>query len=410
MRRALLLLWCSSLFAADPEQLAQLNRNRRFFELRRALDQTGSDGQATLFYRGVIACRFGHEKEGIDLLRRILAGNPSGPMARQAYEELAGAYERLTRYKDAAQAWAEWLRLTPKDDPERESNANTQSLMESLSDVAPESLLFGVNVPIRATRNHIGTWNVPVQVNGVKGNWIFDSGANQSVVSQSEAKRMGLAIHESKAWGGGSTGYRNPLQIAVADTLQFGGTQIHNVVLLVLSDDALNIKPAHYRIDGVLGLPVLRDLGRVGIAKSGEVLFRPAPSSSGAPNLWFDELDPMLEIDHNQHPLQMFIDTGANASVLYPSFRNALRNDEQSHLRNKREKTAGAGLAIQRKVAVIPRLTIDLPGQSVDLKKISLLPEAPSGSGHYRDGVIGMDALWNGFLFDFSAMRVEPLP
>ena len=36
-----------------------------------------------------------------------------------------------------------------------------------------------------------------------------------------------------------------------------------------------------------------------------------------------------------------------------------------------------------------------------------VLSEAPTGNGRYRDGVIGMDALWSGFRLDFDAMRME---
>jgi hypothetical protein len=31
----------------------------------------------------------------------------------------------------------------------------------------------------------------------------------------------------------------------------------------------------------------------------------------------------------------------------------------------------------------------------------------PKGNIRFRDGVIGMDALWSGFLLDFDAMRLQ---
>jgi hypothetical protein len=117
----------------------------------------------------------------------------------------------------------------------------------------------------------------------------------------------------------------------------------------------------------------------------------------------------MLEISHNQHQLQMFLDTGANATVLYPSFRTALQSGELSHLHNKREKTAGVGGAIfQRTGAFVPTLSIEVLGKAIALKEVSLLPAAPSRTDRFRDGVVGMDALWGGFLLDFDAMRLEP--
>jgi predicted aspartyl protease len=408
MYRALVVLWCSSLAAGDIGQLHQLADGNRLFELRRALQQPGWNSAETLFYRAVIASRFGHEAAGIELLQEVLLTNPSPAISRKTHEEIASAFERIGRYRQAAQEWDEALRLTPKDDPERAGNDNTQILMASLSDFAPETVEFGEDVPIKAAHDRLGSWDVPVQVNRVNGQWIFDTGANVSTLIESEAKRMGLSVLETKAYVTGSTEKRNNLRLAVARDLQFGTAHVHNVVFLVLADEALNIGPLHYQITGILGLPVLRALSRVEISNNGLVRIHPHEAvSEGTPNLFFDEASPIVEINHGQHRLQMFLDTGANASVLYPSFRDALTREETFRLRTKREKTAGAGGVIKRKTELIPTLRIEVFETSVNLRKLSLLPEMPTGNNRYRDGVIAMDALWSGFLLDLDAMRLE---
>jgi predicted aspartyl protease len=407
MRQMLLLLWCSALTAADTEQLRQLSDANRFFEIRRALEQPGSNGGDTLLYRGLVASRFGHENDGIEMLRSFLAAQPSTERARKAYQEIARAFERLGRYRDAAQAWTEALKLTPESDPDREGNGNTRDLLEALSDVAPQSVEFGEDAPVQATHNRLGSWDVPVQVNGTTGQWIFDTGANMSTLTESEAKRMGLSIRESKAYVSGSTAKKNSLQLAVASEVRLGAARVHNVIFLVLADRALYIGPLHYRINGILGLPVLRALGRAGISNTGAVqIHTPRRSGTEAPNLFFDELTPILEVDREQHRLQMFLDTGANATALYPSFRDALGSGGL-RLRTKREKMAGAGGIIKQKTQLVPTLRIEIFAKPVEIKNVSLLPQQPRGDIGHRDGVIGMDALWGGFLLDFDAMRLE---
>jgi hypothetical protein len=404
MRLALFLLWCSNLAAADLDQLLQTHR---FFELRRQLAQPGSESAETLFYRGVLECRFGQETSGIAKLQHVLTTNPSQAMARRSHEELAEAFERMGRYKESSEQLAEALRLTPKDDSEYASNENDGLLMDSLSDVTPQRVDFGNDVPIRATRNPLGSWNVPVEVNRVPGQWIFDSGANLSTVTESEARRMGLSVVETKAYVYGSTGVKNRMRLAFAKELQFGAARVQNVVLLVLPDASLNVGPAHrYRISGILGVPVLRSLGSVGISKEGTVRIHDRQAAApGAANLFFDGEDPFVEIGHDRHLLQMFIDTGANTTVIYPSFRFALTREEIRRLQTKRERRAGAGGSIQRQAQRLPALRLDLLDKPVDLKKVSLEPEAPPNS--HDDGVIGMDALWGGFRIDFEAMRLE---
>jgi predicted aspartyl protease len=408
MQKALAFLCCSSLVAGDIGQLQQLADKNRFFELRRALQQPGWTGAETLFYRAVVASRFGHETEGIELLQRVLATNPNPVVARKTREEMASAFARLGRYKDAAQAWSEALLLTPGNDPEREGNENTWALMAALSEVAPETAELEGDVPIKATRNRLGSWDAPVQVNGINGQWIFDTGADISTLTKTEAQRVGLSVRETTAFVNGSTEKRNTAKLAVASDVRLGAAHIHNVVFLVLADQALNIAPLHYQITGILGIPVLRALSRVEISSAGLIRVHPKETlPQTIPNLFFDDASPIVEVDHDQHHLQMFLDTGANATVLYPSFREALGGQEKLRLRTKREKVAGAGGAIQRKTEVVPMLRIEALGKAIDLKKLSLLSTAPMGTGRYRDGVIGMDALWSGFRLDFGAMRLE---
>ena len=404
-RQALLLFCCSCLWSADTSQLRDLAKRHRFFDLRRALEQPGWNANETVFYRGMIASRFGNEAEGIDLLRNFVATTSDSYLLLAAWEEIAAASRRLGHYGKAAQAQDEVLKLTPANDPDRAGIENDRLLVDSLRDVAPVTADPGAETPGRAVRNPLGSWNVPVAVNGVAGDWIFDTGANMTTVTESEAKRMGLTVGESKAWVSGSTGKHNALRLTVAKDLVFAGAHVHNVVCLVLSDESLHIGPLHYQITGILGLPVLRALGRVGVTREGGIRIG-GQEAPGEPNLFYDDLSMIAEIGHNGHRLQMFVDTGANESVLLPGFRDALASNELARIHRKTEKTAGAGEVTKRRVEVLPLLQLEFPGQTVELKKVSLLGETPEGV-KYREGTIGMDALWDGFLFDFRTMRLD---
>jgi predicted aspartyl protease len=284
MKKALAFVWCTSLVAGDITQLQRFADNNRFFELQRDLQQPGWTAAEILFYRAITASRFGHETEGIELLQKVLGTNPNPAVARKSHEEMAMAYARLGRHKDAAAAWGKALLLTPGNDPEREEHENSRVLMAALSDVAPETAELGADIAVQATRNRLGSWDVPVQVNDVNGRWIFDTGASLSTLTATEAKRMGLSIRETMAYVSGSTGKRNTLQLAVAGDLRFGAAHVHNVVFLVLSDNALNIGPLHYQITRMLGIPVLRALGRLAISKTGLIRGQPHESlPQGAP-------------------------------------------------------------------------------------------------------------------------------
>ena len=389
--------------ADDVARLQELADTRQLFELREALQQPGWNKAETLFYRGMVESRFGQEPEGIDDLTRFLAGHPSPDRRRRAYEELAAALVRQSRFGEAARHISEALRLTPPS--ERTDNANKQNLYAALADIPPQSVAFGEDVPVRATLNELGSWNVPVDLNGRQGQWIFDTGANWSTLSAGEAERLGLEIRESDAYVGGSTGKRNALRLAVARDLRIGRANLKHVIFLVLSDDSLFVGPQKYQIRGILGLPVIRALGRVGIASNGSLRIEPGRTARGTSNMFFDGLAPIVEVRHHERRMQMFLDTGANASFLYRSFRSALANDEIAGLTARDETTAGAGEIIVRRTEVVRTLRLFVSGRPVDLSNVSLLTTAPEGDARYRDGVLGIDALRPGFSLDFRAMQ-----
>jgi predicted aspartyl protease len=398
MRPLLALLLCVSAAGAD---LRRFDNSNRIFELRQALTETDN-----LYYRGKVAARFGQEETAIEQLHSFLATRPNAKMQRKAHEELADAYERLNRYGEAADEWAAALKLTPLREPMRADTENTRVLYEALRDIPPQTIEFDADTrdtgDTRAQHNPLGTWNVPVDVNGKQADWIFDTGANISTLVESEAQRLGLPVRKTSAYVEGSAGHKNPLRIAVAPNLVFGPAHLHNVVFLVLSDSALRIGGINYQIRGILGFPAIRALRRVGISATGEVRIEPGQAVD-SPNMFFDELCPMIQLTRNGHRLQMFLDTGANSSSLYPSARIAL---EKTKLKTKQERTAGAGGTVIRTTQVIPTLDLQIPDGSVTLTNVSLLQRQPGGSARYRDGVIGMDALRDGFTLDFRAMRV----
>ncbi len=391
IRKLGLLLVCSTLVAADLEPLRQLTQDKRFFELRRELPHSGASTSETLFYRGVVASRFGREEEGVGLLREFLATNPAPELARQAQQEISAACVRMGWYAEA-------MRSSPDADP----------LIASLRDVPPESVENLEERSIQAARNRLSSWDVPVQVNGVGTQLVFDTGANFSAVSESEARRLGLSIRDSQATVAGVTENNNPVRVACAD-LVMGGAHIRNVVFLVFTDRAMYLAPLHLRMRGFLGLSAIRALGRVGISRDGTVRIHPPEAAVDGPgeepNLFFDSLNPVVEVSHGGRRLQLVVDTGAFSSEFYPSFRAALSSEELSGMKPARQKEAGVGRKIvSRKIEQLPELWVDVLSRRLNMKQANFVPVSDADR-RYWDGWMGIDALGVGFLLDFEAMR-----
>jgi hypothetical protein len=401
--QAACLLACCTLTAGDFSLLRQLGDNCRFFELRRALQQPGWDDSETLFYRAQIACRFGQEADGVELLRRFLRTDPDSRSAREASEQMAAALLRIGRYREAVEAFDAAFRLTPPKDRDE----NSRNLIASLIDVPPMSLETGQEPPVKARRNLGGGWNVPVDFDGSPGELDFDTGANFSLISESEAARLGLTIRDSTAYVNGGTGGRTHTRLAVAPNLRIGPAHLHNVVFLVVPDKALYVPPLHASMPGFLGIPAIRALRHAGIASDGTMRLGPLTAGSQqTPNLFFDAQQLIVELSHQRRPLQLFLDTGANSSGLFPSVRQTLTPQEAAAMTTTQQKTVSVGgKIVKQKIGQLPLFQLLVLDTPLDLRNASFLPGRADADPRYRDGILGIDALFGGFDLDFQNMR-----
>jgi len=269
MRFILAVACCVTLTAADLAQLRQLEEKQRMFELRDLLDQPTENSAEVQLYRAIIASRFGHEREAVSQFRAVLATNPTRDMERKARYELSSALTRLGECDEAANELAAALRLTPSGEMGRAESENALVFLKSLTGVGAQAVEFGPPAPIQARRNELGLWMVPVESNSQRGEWILDTGASLSTLTESEARRMGVAIRETHGYALGYTQAKNPARLAVAGELRLGSASLHNVVFLVVPDEALRISQQKYPISGILGMPVIRALGCVDFSAQG---------------------------------------------------------------------------------------------------------------------------------------------
>jgi predicted aspartyl protease len=192
----------------------------------------------------------------------------------------------------------------------------------------------------------LGSWIVPVSVNGKDADWILDTGANLSLVTESEAARIGLTILPESAIASGSTGKRNRVRVAIGTDVRFGSALLHNVAIVVIADNALPARPAR----NFWGF-------RYTIVEKDQYLFKRSGADRtdsrtppGEPNIFLDGLTPIVEAHHGSSPIQMVVDTGASRTTFYAIFRATLSQEEIGQLRKSKAKSTAVGETIERPV------------------------------------------------------------
>lgn len=384
----------------------------RFEELEARL-RTMEPGPEHDYFAGVLANATGHTTESIRLLKGVLPSlRTSRPdRAAVALEDLADDYGKSFQYSEAARADDDLLthfssQLRPE---ELKDTKDDSGIMHILRDAPAQTIMWEGAVRLKTERNPLNSMNMELTVNGVQAPWLLDTGANISVVSQSFAERLGLKFLAGTAQTtAGLTGIENPLRVALLSTLQMGGATLHNVVVMVLNDANLNINlgKGSYQISGIIGFPVLQALQTITFLHGGsfEAGDRTRPTTLGA-RMYMDGLTPIIECKVEGKDLTFSFDTGAaNTDFLVRYYQRF--KDESKNWKKSKNKTAGAGGIVKRKIYLQPQVNLGIGDKTVSLKNIPIYTSDTGSNNRYLYGNLGQDfvASFESYTLDFSTM------
>jgi predicted aspartyl protease len=82
-----------------------------------------------------------------------------------------------------------------------------------------------------------GSIFIPISINRTPATYFFDTGAWVNCMSESEARRLGLAVHDAEGTLGTGTGAKIGFRTAVASEVTAGGIHFKSVSFAVFRDD-----------------------------------------------------------------------------------------------------------------------------------------------------------------------------
>jgi predicted aspartyl protease len=388
----------------DP-QLKPLYDAHRWFQLRTAVARTG----AQLFYQIAVESSFNQPLAERDL-NALIASEPDPATVNEARELLIASFYREGRYKEAfAQAKAI---LSKK--PDAADIRNILPTLRVLSSFQDQAVASADSAPAAATipaemqdQNLV----LPVTVNSVEAHYIFDNGFSLSALSESEATRLGLKIHDVKTNIDTMTGAQVSIRIAVANDLEIAGVHLSNVAFYVLpkGEPPLNqLAPGH---QGILGLPVIFALRHVQWNPADRTFTVLPPRSEPrnlAPNLAFESTSIFTQIGFHGRSLEFSLDTGAQRTELYPTFARDFPEIKASGTPEAR-KITGVGGSAKIESVLVPALTFIVGGSKVQLKPAHILLRDNNANSNWFAGNLGMDLLNQAHTVevDFDAMTLQ---
>ena len=391
---------------ATPD-LKSLYDDHQWIELR---DAVKSSAKAPAFYRGAVDASFNDFSAADKHLRAALESAPPAELADAAHELLIELYMRSGRYRDTLGMIETALRRNPG----AEDLKNVHALYSALSRF-PEQTMAAHGASKVRYRMKQGNMFVPFTVNGKQSDFLVDTGANFSLISESEARRLGLQISDATgATMGDSSGTQLSFRIAMADRLTLGTVEFRHVLFFVVGDDQQPFVSLAEGERGVIGFPVLFALEKLRWNKTGEFEtgFASRPAKAGKPNMYFDGMRMFVRAEFTQGKLNMFIDSGANTSRLVPRFASDYPAFVQQFGVKGSDRVTGVSGSVEVDVMTLPELKLNVRGSEATLSAVPVLMKDTADDMDQCHAWIGMDLLSrvDSVTIDFKAMSFSIAP
>lgn len=301
-------------------------------------------------------------------------------------EERLFDHLRTGRYADARRLIDEMLRVEPRDDLK-----NVLAVFGS----GPNMQIQRGSATFACEVSDTGVL-LPLTVDGAPVTWLVDTDANVTMISDTEAARLGLTIRDSEGQAsdhaGGSTGVR----IATAARVVIGRTVLQDVPFLVTPADRMPWKALPPGKQGVLGSPVAMALDalrwtRDGMCSTGSDATASEPAGH-VQNLAWRDLHIVVTAEFEGTPLEFILDTGNQAGTqLWPRFGDDFEPLIRRRGTRGTVRVTQIGGSSDRDVMVVPDVRLRVGGKDVRLARGNVFAR-PIGDDRFH-GLLGMDVL-----------------
>jgi hypothetical protein len=291
--------------------------------------------------------------------------------------------------------------LTPE---QTEEYKNTNKIWKALALQPKQTATIVDDTQLQLTRDKAGLRNLPVSVGNTRFDFIFDTGANFSVTTQTTATKMGMELLEGEIEVKAITGVKVKSRVGVCKSMAMGNATIEHAVFLVMPDSALAFPQINYQIHGIIGFPVIEAMKEITVTRKDEFIIRKTAVTTKGNPFALDFLTPIIQLDEEHYTF----DTGAGATILYPRYFHKRKDSITAHHKEVPITFGGAGGNISVKgyyVTFAPTMgSVKVPIDSVQVVTSSF-----NEKSNLYYGNIGNDLIhrFNAMTINFDRMVVD---
>jgi predicted aspartyl protease len=321
---------------------------------------------------------------------------------------------RLFHYKTADSICSILLFQYPTvmDKDVLEGVKNSEKVVAGLKDIPPQTIERNGDMDVKFKRDIASLIRIPVTMNGKSAHFVMDTGANLSTISESEAKKMGVKILDASFGVTSSSRSSVDSKLGVADKIQIGNITFRNVVFIVLPDKSLSFIGGLYKIKGIIGLPVIAQLGEVQIKKNGHIFSPSKQTESKQPESYLENFGmegntPFINVAFYGEYHPYIFDTGAATGIYGGKFKTTYA-DSLKDAPTKKSQVGGAGGIQTISILSVTNLHYEIGNAKKVLKRSTV---QLSGNETIFDtfyGIVGEDIFsqWDLVTINFDKMFV----
>jgi hypothetical protein len=394
------ILFAAACLPALADSQPDLCETHNWFQLRKQV----AGGAASPLCKGAVDASFEKRADAERELNAVIRDLPHSASSYRAHEILGVMYFREGRYRKAAAQLDQML----AQKPDAEDAKAMHSLFAALARYPGQIVASSKPSTLRSEMIE-GSLFVPVTANGVAGSYIVDSGANLSMMSESEARRLGLKLEETSTKVADISLTGAAVRVANMPDLWIGKTHLKNVAFVVSPDTSMPFVDLPEGRRGALGIPVLLALGSFRLDKENRFEIQPGspPASAKVVPLAFDGATPVTQMSLGGKTLNFVFDTGADPTYLGPIFMAAFPDLMLTGV--KKDRTLkGIGGNTNREAVVLPSVRFTL-GKVVELAPATVLLNPDFLNGEWSAGNLGLDLISQTIplTIDFRAMQLS---
>jgi predicted aspartyl protease len=282
--------------------------------------------------------------------------------------------------------------------------SNMAVIWKALATSPKQLINVRTNTVIRMKRDKAKLANLEIKANGSVSDFIFDTGANFSTVSETTAKKLGMKGLDGRLEVAAITGANVNSRLALCPEFSFGNIIVRNAVFLVFPDSALAFPQINYQINGIIGFPVIEGLKEVQLTRNDEFVVPKVRSKENLQNMALDFLTPILDLEG----ACFTFDTGASGTMLYSKYLRKHFKDIVVKYAQTELQFGGAGGVLKKKGYKIAYSPV-INGRRLKIDNVHLFGESLVQEKDYFYGNIGQDVIkqFGRLTINFSSMFIR---